>query len=111
MVEANMHLINSMLETVVHEVQPYRVYLFGSHVEGRVTPDSDVDLLIVEDKEFPTGNNRWDELKRIRHTLRSYRVPKDILVYSRSEFDKWRNIPNHIVYHVFNQGTLLYERH
>ncbi len=110
MVSVSEDLIESMAAAIVQEVKPQCVYLFGSYTRGASTPDSDVDFLVVEDKAFGCERSRWSELKRIRKALRFFRVPKDILVYSREEFDKWRSSPNHIVGNVSKEGRLLYER-
>jgi hypothetical protein len=42
--------------------------------------------------------------------LRPFRVPKDVLVYSRDEFEKWEDSLNHVVAHAVREGKLLYER-
>jgi len=103
-------LIEAMVQAIVQEVGPCRIYLFGSCARGNQTGDSDVDLLIVEDQKFGPNRNRWSELKRIRRTLRPFRIPKDILVYSRDEFDKWADSVNHVIAHAIREGRLLYER-
>jgi hypothetical protein len=69
-----------------------------------------VDLLIVEDEDFGPRRSRWDELNAIRAALRRYRVPKDILVFSNHEFERWCRSPNHIVGRVASQGRMVYER-
>ena len=99
MVSLPEQLIDQMVQAIVEEVGPQRIYLFGSCARGRHTADSDVDLLIVEDHCFGPGCNRWSELKRIRKALRPFRVPKDVLVYSRDEFEKWEDSINHVVAH------------
>lgn len=103
-------LIRDMTQAVVDEVGPRRIYLFGSCARGTPTADSDLDLLIVEDEQFDHRRNRWTELKRIRRALRPFRIPKDILLYSNNEFEKWRDSVNHIVAHAVRDGRLLYER-
>jgi len=103
-------LIEEMVRTIVDEVDPRRIYLFGSSARGDQTADSDVDFLIVEDEGFGLGRNRWSELKRIRKALRPFRVPKDILVYSQEEFETWERSVNHIVARAAREGKLLYER-
>ncbi|MBN1362937.1 MAG: nucleotidyltransferase domain-containing protein [Sedimentisphaerales bacterium] len=110
MVGSSEQLIQGMVEAIVQEVGPQRIYLFGSRARGTHGPDSDVDLLVVEDETFGPDRNRWSELKRIRKVLRPFRVPKDILVYSRDEFEKWRDSINHIVAHATREGQLIYER-
>jgi predicted nucleotidyltransferase len=110
MVSLSDNLIESMVKVIVQEVKPQRVYLFGSCARGTPTPDSDVDFLIVEDEAFDCDRRRWSELRRIRKALRQFRVPKDILVYSREEFDKWESSVNHIIAAAVREGRLLYER-
>ncbi|MHC4519679.1 MAG: nucleotidyltransferase domain-containing protein [Planctomycetota bacterium] len=110
MVSLSEKLIRDMTQAVVDEIGPRRIYLFGSCARGTPTVDSDVDLLIVEDEQFDHQRHRWAELKRIRRALRPFRVPKDILVYSSDEFEKWRASVNHVVAHAVREGRLLYER-
>lgn len=110
MVRISRKLIENMVQVVIEQVKPERIYLFGSCARDSYTTDSDVDLLIVEGREFGPGHNRWAELKRIRKVLRSFHVPKDVLVYSRDEFEKWRDCVNHIISHAIREGKLVYER-
>ena len=109
-VSVSEQVIEEMVQAIVKEVGPRRVYLFGSRAGGNSRTDSDIDLLIVEDQEFGPGHTRWSELKRIRKALKSFRIPKDILVYSQDEFETWEASVNHIVAHAVREGRLLYER-
>lgn len=110
MVSLSEHLIRGMVRAIVDEVQPRRIYLFGSCARGSDRPDSDVDLLVVEDETFGPARNRWSELKRIRKALKPFRISKDILVYSRDEFEQWEDSTNHVIAHAVREGKLLYER-
>jgi len=110
LVRLSEQLIEEMVQAVVDEVDPRWVYLFGSCARRSDTADSDVDLLNVEDHRFGPERSRWSELKRIRRALRRFRIPKDILVYSRDEFEKWQDSINHVVAHAVREGKLLYER-
>ena len=110
MVSISRQLIEDMVQAVVEEVRPQRIYLFGSCARDNYTPNSDVDLLIVEQDEFGPERNRWSELKRIRKALKPFRVPKDVLVYSQDEFEKWEDSINHIVSHAVREGKLIYEK-
>jgi len=109
-VSISRQLIEDIVRAVVVEVRPQRIYLFGLCARESYTPDSDVDLLIVEDYEFGPGRSRWSELKRIRKALKPFRVPKDVLVYSQDEFEKCQDSVNHIVSHAVREGKLIYER-
>lgn len=110
MVSISRQLIEDMVQAVVEEVRPQRIYLFGSCARDSYKPDSDVDLLIVEQDEFGPQRNRWSELKRIRKALKPFRVPKDVLVYSQDEFERWENSINHIISHAVREGKLIYEK-
>ena len=110
MASVSEQVIEGMVQAIVEEVGPRRIYLFGSCARGTHGADSDIDLLIVEDQEFGPDRNRWSELKRIRKALKPFRVPKDILVYSQDEFETWEDSVNHIVAHAVREGKLLYER-
>jgi predicted nucleotidyltransferase len=103
-------LLREMADAIVEAVNPQRIILFGSFARGQAGPNSDVDLLIVEDHPFGVDRNRRQEMGRIRRALSSFRIPKDILVYSADEVTRWQHSVNHIVAHSLREGRLLYER-
>jgi hypothetical protein len=37
-----------------------------------------------------------------------FRVPKDVLVYSRDEVARWKTSPNHMIRRVLQEGRVLY---
>jgi predicted nucleotidyltransferase len=110
MIEVTEAVLADMVQALVCEVNPVRIYLFGSRARGDARQDSDVDLLIVESEPFGPGRSRFEELNRIHRALSSFRVPKDILVYSSEEFAKWSRSLNHVVGHCYREGKLLYAR-
>jgi len=111
MAVATQEMIEEMVKAIVDEVNPVQIILFGSQVSGNTTPDSDVDLLVVDDQPFGPQRSRHNQIKRIRRSLSPYRIPKDILVYSQNEVDKWRNSINHIIARSLREGKVIYERY
>ena len=103
-------ILDEMVDTLVQEIAPEQIYLFGSRARGNARPDSDIDLLIVESEPFGANRSRRQELARIRRALSLFRVPKDILVYSRDEMATWQHAVNHIIARCLREGKLLYER-
>jgi predicted nucleotidyltransferase len=103
-------VLADIVQAIVREVDPERIYLFGSRARGNARADSDVDLLIVERKSFGPQHSRFQEINRVYRVLSSFRVPKDILLYSDDEFAKWRSSINHVVGRCNREGKLLYER-
>ena len=103
-------VLAEMVQAIVREVDPEQIYLFGSHARGKARADSDVDLLVVEREPFGPRHSRFQQINRLYRALSSFRIPKDILLYSRDEFAKWRNSLNHVVSRCYREGKLLYER-
>ena len=103
-------LLARMVQVIVDEVDPEQVILFGSHARGDAGADSDVDMLVVEAEPFGPGRDRRTEATRLWRALARFRVPKDILVYSRDEVDYWRDSLNNVLARALREGKVLYER-
>jgi predicted nucleotidyltransferase len=74
--------------------KPLRVILFGSYALGSPRKDSDIDLVVVLDKEGKSDSyaamiqNRMEVYRRLRHLRVVY--PMDILVYTKEEWEELR---------------------
>lgn len=104
-------LLRKMVEVIVREVDPETIILFGSRARGEGRPDSDVDLLVVEKEPFSAQRSRRMEAARLYRRLAGFGVAKDILVYSREEFDYWRDSLNHVLGRASREGRVLHMRH
>lgn len=102
--------IREISALLVREVRPAKVILFGSWAKGRPRPDSDVDLMVVEEGAFGPRRSRRKEMTRLWSLLSGFEVPLDILVYSLEEFDYWSGSLNHVVGRAVREGRTLYER-
>jgi uncharacterized protein len=69
-----------------------KVMLFGSYATGKATPQSDVDLLVVE----PQLGSRRMESTRLKRILQPLGIPIDLIVVSQASFDSWSRVPNAI---------------
>lgn len=104
------NILKSMTDNIVEEVHPDEVVLFGSHAKGTAQVDSDLDfLVIVPDSEDARRHRRQLE-GRLYRRLAPYPVSKDILLYTRSEVERWRGVPGHIVETSLREGKRLYAR-
>ena len=63
-------LLHQMVDTIVREVSPEAIILFGSRARGDARPDSDVDLLIVETEPFSPQRSRRKEAARLYIALK-----------------------------------------
>ena len=96
--------LRRMVDTIVSEVDPVRIVLFGSQARGNADDTSDVDLLIVVDEPFRNGRERVESMTRLWRALSNIRGPKDLLVYSRDEVERWRDTSNHVVARGLREG-------
>ncbi len=110
MYPASEALIDEMKDVIVRTVDPLKIILFGSYASGTSRPNSDVDFLIVENRSFGPGCSRRKEMTKLWRQLACFMVPKDIIIYSREEFEYWRETKNHVIAHALREGRLLYER-
>ena len=103
-------LLRQMVETIVNEVAPETIILFGSRARGDARAGSDVDLLVVETEPFSPQRSRRKESARLYMALRGLAVSKDILLYSREEFEHLKNSPHHVVGRAHREGRVLHAR-
>lgn len=98
--------LEDVKERIVEVFDPHRIILFGSHVYGQPTPDSDVDLLIVmESDERPAVR-----AARVSRLLRPRPFPMDILVRTPEEIQQRLEIGDYFVREILERGKVLYER-
>ena len=103
-------LLQQMVDTIVREVSPEAIILFGSRARGDARTDSDVDLLIVETAPFSPQRSRRKEAARLYIALKGLNISKDILLYSRDEFEQWKNSANHVIGRAIREGKVLHGR-
>lgn len=101
-------VLRQMVDIIVREADPEAIILFGSRARGDAGADSDVDLLIIEREPFGPGRSRIQEAARLYQALDDMPVSKDLLVYSRKEFQRWKEALNHVVANAVREGRLLY---
>ena len=103
-------IARDIINATVGAVAPERIVLFGSRARGDSGPDSDLDLLVVARESFTPEHTRQGDLRRIRQAIRPFRLPVDVLLYSRDEIDTWRQSPNHVIGRSLREGLTVYER-
>ena len=68
--------------------------------------DSDIDLLVVMD----TNEKPHKRAIGLRKLLKDLGVPKDIIVKTPDEFNRFKDIVGTIIYPAAHKGRVLYER-
>ena len=101
----NQELLGEITRRLVTEFQPEQVWLFGSHARGTPTEDSDVDLMVIVPQSTERPVRRMQQAHRC---LRGLGVSKDVLVQTRSEFDRYRNVVASLTHKILHKGRKLY---
>jgi uncharacterized protein len=99
-------LIVEITQRLVEEFKPENIFLFGSHVWGTPTADSDLDLLVIVSNSEISAAKRSSIAYRC---LRDIPYPLDILVKTRQEIEKFSQIPASLEHQILSQGKCLYE--
>jgi len=102
--------IEEIAEAIANAVAPEKIILFGSQARNETTPDSDVDLLVIEREPFGANRSRRAELHRIHEALWDFATPIDVLLYSLDEVAEWSDSLNHIIGQAMRDGKVVYER-
>jgi predicted nucleotidyltransferase len=98
-------LLQTATQRLVAEFQPDQIWLFGSHAWGNPHDDSDVDLLVVVPHSDETPIHRS---QRAHRCLRGLRMPKDVLVETRQEVDRVKELKTSLENTILSRGRRLY---
>lgn len=96
--------INQVVETIVQNVHPDKIILFGSYANGNPGEDSDLDLLVIKNMT----QKRIQRGREIRKYLRGIGIPIDLLVYTPQEIEEWRGTKAAFITQIMDQGQVLY---
>ena len=100
---------NDVVKAVLTVMQPAAIVLVGSQARGDTHEGSDVDLLVIREKDFKPGESRRKELGSLyRAVTKTCDLPKDILLFTKSEFLNWKDTTNHMVSLASKEGRVLY---
>ncbi|MHB8575859.1 MAG: nucleotidyltransferase domain-containing protein [Dehalococcoidia bacterium] len=86
-------------------LNPDRIYLFGSRARGDATEDSDWDLMVVVPTSDEPGHRRAHYAYGL---LDDVHLPMDVLVWTRSEFDRQAAVVASLPATILREGRLLY---
>ena len=103
----NKKTIEEVQNRLVQVYDPLEMYLFGSYAWGKPSRDSDLDLLIVVSDSDDKIHKR--SLPGIR-VLIDLMISKDILVYTKKEFEKKSDDVTTLCYKIKKEGKRIYEK-
>jgi len=90
----------------VETAHPEKIILFGSRARGDARPDSDFDLLVIQESDEP-GYRRDAALYL---ALAGLNAPVDVLTYTPEEVRDWSAVPQAFITTAVREGKVVYER-
>ena len=96
--------INLLVKRIVEEVHPLRVLLFGSAARGVMTPESDIDFLVV----MPDGTHKRKTAQLLYTKLCNIGLPFDLVVATPTELRRYADSPGLIYSEILNQSEEVY---
>jgi len=106
MKELSTELLDEITKRLAESIHAERIYLFGSHAAGKADNDSDVDLLAV----VPDTDRSAREIAiEGRSSLGDFLISFDLIVCTKSQFDRYVDVKNTIMNEVLCDGRLIYE--
>jgi len=99
-------LIEEIIGRILNVTQPERIILFGSAATGKMTRDSDIDLIVL--KKAAPANSRKESV-RLRQALRGLDCAFDIIVMATERFEESKGVIGGIAYPANKYGKVIYE--
>ena len=98
-------LLETATQRLVAEFQPEEIYLFGSHAWGTPDQDSDIDLMVIvpQSEERPIRRDQ-----RAQRCLGRLPVSADVLVRTRHEVNRVRELQGSLTHEVMQKGRKIY---
>ena len=98
----------------VKSLKPVKIILFGSYTWGSVHKDSDIDLIVILNKneipkDFKEKTDGYLSVKRLLRDINA-EIPMDIIVYTKGQWEKFLLINSCFSKKVVKEGKILYER-
>jgi len=100
----NPDLVEEIVRRVTSAVHPLRVILFGSAARGEMSPESDIDLLIV----MPDGTRRREASRRAYRALSGLGISKDVIVVTESDVKEFGENPSLVIKPALEEGWEVY---
>ena len=98
-------LTREIVRRILSVSEPDRIIFFGSAATGKMTRDSDIDLLVVA----PSPSNTLEERVRLRRSLRGLGFPFDVFIIATERFEESKNIFGGIAYPAHKYSRVIYE--
>ncbi|MDQ2718503.1 MAG: nucleotidyltransferase domain-containing protein [Bacteroidota bacterium] len=103
--------IQKITDIIVDEIQPEKVFLFGSYAAGLANINSDVDIIVIVNEEL-NKKTRLEILTRLnlKTALPNLLFSKDFKMYNLNEYAALKTNKYSFLYTALQNAKTLYER-
>ena len=99
--------IIEIIKITAHEYLPdAEVLLFGSHARKNASLESDYDILLITDSDF-LPKEKLPIRTKDRKSLLVIGIRSDILIQSKSEVEKKKKLPGHIIRKIIKEAIMI----
>ncbi len=103
----NKEMIEVVKNRLIATYNPREIYLFGSYAWGMPDDESDLDLLVVVDTLTDT---HYKMLVDGHMALSRLNIAKDLLLYSKEEFEEFSSDKLNFCYKIKQKGIKIYAK-
>lgn len=100
-------VLEEVKKRLIQAYNPVAIYLFGSYAWGTPNEESDLDLLIVVDQ---SNEKTYDRPRPGQRALFGLGISKDMIVYTKDEFEKKSHDTTSLCYKIKCYGKVFYAR-
>ena len=98
--------ISRIAQRIATLYRPKKIILFGSAVKGKITNDSDIDLLIIKNTSLPR-HSRAQKIYRLLRDI-NYSIPLEPLVFTPKEVEERVQLGDFFIEEILREGKVLY---
>ncbi len=99
-------IIDRVIKHLVDAYQPTTIFIYGSVAWGTPDDQSDLDVLVVVER---SDEKPYKRILKGQRCLRGIKIPKDILVYTSSEFNAMADNRASLCYKIKREGIKAYD--
>lgn len=99
--------LRKLLKRLKKSYHPEKIILFGSMARGRVSPDSDIDIMVIK-RDVP--KRYWDRVKEISPLVANCDVGVDFVIWTPKELEAELTKNAFLRDEILKGGKILYER-
>ena len=99
-------ILAKIVEGLVKEFHPIRIFLFGSRARGDAREGSDYDLLVIVPTSEVPGHRLAQQAHRV--VFRRIQAPVDVVFFTEKKFEERKSVIGSLSETVIHEGKELY---